>query len=1464
MRTFGPFEARGEIARTALSRVWRAGRGGEAEDRYAIKALDCGSLSYVADESVLEARIGQFLDVCGTQAKAGPGWAPVHATGRTSDGAYYVTDLYPLSAARLIDGRAVVGAGVLVNIVTGIVAAIRSMRDSQGRGHGNLRPSNVFLARASDIDAAPVLVADPCPAHELGADGGEVADARAIGELIHQIVLHKPFAALGGWPVPPGPAWSRLGKVGEGWRSLCSDLLNPDLQPGMIGLDEIAARAASLTPPPRRVWPYVAVAAAVVALMVGGWTAWERRPSKPLEWSQELWRTLCEEDDRWVGEVIEAVRAVSDDPRVRPRVGSPRPSPLGQMLLERDPELFERLERVLAEASEAGSETPAWMRDRWADRVPGIDISNLELEVGRIKTAEASPLALLSTRRLPRTVSKAWDVRPEDRADTSPPSKNARTKAMYAAWYGRFVYDELRGAIEARRAAHASELDEVAASGLEAPRTIASLREDLERAALWNGGQSPAEGVDAFTRAGIDIGRLATGWGSVVRAASEAVAVPEAAGDPVVAGSLVASGAEVRRVDASRERAEVLRVLESWANATVAIAALCRDHGASDIRWADLPVRPECSPAYGAIAAGELSAERFVAWVAAVGDEGYWNVADARPKPGAAERFGHAERALAGMEEACRESAADEIAALQVSIAEARARLDEVERLPWIRKNRVAIEGGVAEAEKSGLALQREAESLVEQCGRNLRQEIDAWLAEAPGAFPTEVEAIRDAWVERRAALAASLGADPTRPGRLWSALRRTRRELMGEPGLNGRPDYPGIAGRLAEWEGVGAGDRPASWDAEAEANAVRARRELAAARMIAALGDWDAAAVTFDAWEGSDAARSSMDGEAEALGAWSVAAASLAADYARVERLIAEFHGHDERPADGGPSIVEIVERWGGDALGSDVLAAVAEVSVRVEILRSVPSEDRASLERRIVSAEEPDWSRFAAWRAIGVRGFGEAWPASVDELDREIATRERVLEDLGRFADARRAASLRDEVGRAGPARWGVAVLHAGPEHLDAVMGRREAMGVSGVDGLDPRAAWNVRWYEFAGGLRENPEDEAALSAARGLLASVGGSDAAGPRRAILGEIGAIIDNPDKGPPITEVLDQSGPRGGPLRDGWAIDWTRSDQRPGVPVPAYVEYKTTERTPRRVLFWHVPGASAENGDPVYLSAEEVSFSLASYLVSKYPGGVRALERAWLSLASPESCDGVVLWTVIGGFFDRWSESGWIRLDTTVRESDVYPDAITVSPPGDLLPLQWIEPTGAETLASLLGCRLPTAAEWRSAKDRYERVTGANRRDLTFVRFRDHVRDLNQRGARLAFPDRGIFTGPGGFARGETAQPAASEDDGTLWFEPVTNRRRGQYLQHMVGNVAEFVTEGPAGSGDARYAVIGASALSPPEIDPLTAYPVRADGAFCDVGFRLAFVARGAKRPVWSKMLDVMEATPPYIFAEGR
>src|SRR5258706_15972465 len=84
------------------------------------------------------------------------------------------------------------------------------------RRNGNLKTSNVLIADP-DLDPTEVYLSDPCPDDQLPAENPDAADMNALGRLIFQLVTHRPFSEVGGWPIQTSPEWQRLGRRGKDW-----------------------------------------------------------------------------------------------------------------------------------------------------------------------------------------------------------------------------------------------------------------------------------------------------------------------------------------------------------------------------------------------------------------------------------------------------------------------------------------------------------------------------------------------------------------------------------------------------------------------------------------------------------------------------------------------------------------------------------------------------------------------------------------------------------------------------------------------------------------------------------------------------------------------------------------------------------------------------------------------------------------------------------------------------------------------------------------------------------------------------------------------------------------------------------------------------------------------------------------------------------------------------------------------
>jgi len=232
------------------------------------------------------------------------------------------------------------------------------------------------------------------------------------------------------------------------------------------------------------------------------------------------------------------------------------------------------------------------------------------------------------------------------------------------------------------------------------------------------------------------------------------------------------------------------------------------------------------------------------------------------------------------------------------------------------------------------------------------------------------------------------------------------------------------------------------------------------------------------------------------------------------------------------------------------------------------------------------------------------------------------------------------------------------------------------------------------------------------------------------------------------------------------------------------------------------------------------------------------------------------------------------------KDKDGKVDVDKVPNPAVGHPMNCVSPDMAVYVARLLGCRLPTAAEWKAAYQIDQAKPGWNCRDKSFL-FQWTFRSLIKGNPAWIpdWPDEHIFF-PDGIevAKGLDAKVSPDAvDDGYLWFAKVDSDK-DHVFHHLVGNVAEYVLEDPAKRQEAMavgaqlqasetflndtkgagLAVIGGSALSPPEVKVDEAYPcklMKARDGYSDVGFRLAFTV---PRPRFQDLLrKVMQEKGP-------
>ena len=599
-----------------------------------------------------------------------------------------------------------------------------------------------------------------------------------------------------------------------------------------------------------------------------------------------------------------------------------------------------------------------------------------------------------------------------------------------------------------------------------------------------------------------------------------------------------------------------------------------------------------------------------------------------------------------------------------------------------------------------------------------------------------------------------------------------------------------------------------------------------------------------------------------QAFKAWMAQASELIAAFDTIESRLDNCYLQDDAPDPQAGSVRTLLAGAQNSAAlrDKDVEDAVAPIVQRIAYLSEIAtSTDRARL-AELVQAEAPGRPEvpLAAWRRLG-RISGPPWPASLAELDVERELRRKLAGLAGGIGDGARGETLRRELAAEGHRRWLICYGSlSGSEDVETALSGRHEFAVDDA-ALAPSILYNISLYDLKG-IDPKAADAQAVSRIQQFLQKV---------NSLPGEVTSQPDVAALMPALDEIAKDESSRqkagdlanAGPAGPGLGGGWTAEVFEDGT----YVDYKWEEEG-HSLRFMRIdPQGGAERA--AYLCTTEMPVGLFIDVVAEVGKWDEArvlfkdiLDRFNVRFSVVDPRKGPRVWSV-----ER--DMSGLRLSNEWLSSPYYPAGRFPSPPGESHPMQFVPPAAALYAARLLGCRLPSAAEWRAAYDSFERDNPAdawNLRDATWTLQQEHIREVirpREPGVPpppAQWPDESIFWPPDTTVVrkvGDEAGPATTEHDGALWFFPVTSGRERTF-QHLVGNVAEWVFDAADGLEDmehippesagsftqnnsGRFRVIGGSALSPPELRPFDKpWPVDFESAgegYSDVGFRLCF-----------------------------
>jgi hypothetical protein len=1157
-----------------------------------------------------------------------------------------------------------------------------------------------------------------------------------------------------------------------------------------------------------------AVGGVVATLKGGGGNTPGPTPVADPGFSREAWHELLLEYRDWFG----ALEKDLDDATMREK-------------LSRDPHLKKMLSR-LAAAQRAGGEG-AFDPKKIAGLPAGTTLQSLLRE-------EAEPPEGAQTAEAVKRTNAALEEIRAVRAALSP-----------EAW------PTLKTLIEQR--------DAFAARGWGAAKTTLAVHIDnLE----FRRGARVAEALANLVETAEESGKAAARW-----AAIEAIAAKlNATGDAVLAG-FEAWAAEYGVSSAGAAGIEAIKELERRLAEAEALGARLAAFVEPGGEWGgiDQELFAADSKVHKDVRGGaEVTAATFEDWLVQV--RGYRSLdpaLDPRAKWTTVELGGgplgtgsvrgpealqHVVRHHRGLTE---ELGAEIDAATAAAMQELRAVLDQLHTLSWNRTNQAKV-----------TELERQATEAATRLAAHLGKQAEDRRLELAQGWEDVVRSVRG----REAVVAGA--ADSA----LNTAWRRWRDALLAEvtPQGGGVGDLAELRTRARALEEVvrsldealprealrPAAERP--W-AAALVNAAASERERLLAGLVERLGATAPAA--------GDAALASVLEGLRAEQAQAVERLSqLGAACARLEGLLDLGYGLAEAPAGGGETAAALAgaARQVLATFGEDVAAAVQPVLARVEALETMAQgADKAALARLVsqARADRPE-EALNAWRRLGELD----WPSSPAELEQELGLRQPLSSVVDLVGDAARKAALEAELEAGALARWerGVSRL-SDAAAIEAAVASMDAWGVQPGQVRDGRVRYNIALAGLRRALRDPAlSDERTAEEVRRFLEATAelpreviASGAAAELRTALEALMREVEGSET--PARPDVTKLGP-------GAVPGWTGEELDGGTAVVFRREGAGPEG-PLELRFVAVQVQDQQGGAPrtVYLGETELSLRDVIALVGA--------ERQWsemMRLLGTDVLRGPAIWRPDGGMIAR--NTYWTTPHAMITDerpafapglgdpSDKYQVTREQGPPSLEMPMQQIPGTAAIFLARLAGCRLPTSAEWLAA---YEQLgaeaeqTVWNLRDVTWRTQQEHVRRVreemtrqNIRGGISAFvwPDEGIFEPLGINVPSADRATSLETNDGRLFFAPVSSMP-GLRLQHLVGNVAEFVFDDPAAisalaRGDAEgvvrvaesgaLKVIGGSALSAPEVDVRTAQsvdPLDAEVPFADVGVRLAFDA---------------------------
>ncbi|MBS0187518.1 MAG: hypothetical protein JSS51_05585 [Planctomycetes bacterium] len=1483
MPTFGSYEARREVAGAGFCARWEASLSAQSSapgakpfgDRFLATAVGPSVVVPWLPRAGLDEEARRLVGAARDQAQlVGAGakrWSIIADFGLMDDGrgAFVVRPSLSWTVERLVLAQYVFTSVELRGIILGVVEGLIELDRNAARPWGNLNSSTVMLSvgpgDAKLGDGTGVVLTELESRERLSTDA-HIADLRALGRLIYEMVLHKrpPLKAANGWSATWSDGWEVVGD-GRWWFDLANRLMAAGTALGEAGNPPTLAQVKQAIlehrahkPLPKRQL-YLAGGIAAFVVLAGGAYLALRTPAREavvltadqLDEKARLsrWQGLIERWRLWFGDLYAAREQVAQLAATQPAGSTIRA--ISETL--HDPALQDP--RVISGVGTGASLLDLY--DRPGDAIQGDKIVAAAASLEKIEEVRRLLSEWPELLRL-RDVADQWDKR---------------------GWTAASL--PLRSAVEAVPEA--------------IPAVIA--REGASEASPTTRSGAIVPAVVGAQEAIASASSVESAWDSIAKGAE----LPQSAKDPVMKrlGSIASAEAD-RAVKSAEAGKPALAALRQTLESLAAIVAEDLGYLQGRVEGWDLKGFAS-SDALKSIASGPDNQELLTRWKQIAAMPEFARVDAADPREPALAKFKSAQEQLRSEGERLADMAKGgreltmQPAEFDSRLKEVQASADELADTAWSNRNRAAVETRSAQLIQSVDALQRD---LKDALTTGMLPLSEALATQDRGLFSSTV--LKSKWT---AALDAASVSSSKRDA--FASIRRERDQLLAlDRAIPESPAAPSVESERLNVE---------AWRRAAGA----ARERILAETLRSNPPDAKLAASKFGAW---------MTGAAEYLRLAGEASTLLAqGDELNGPRASSALNGVVDKmnALPDASEFAPVIPSVSGSIAEMRRFAGSNDAGTMAEAIRTASSADAPVALAAWARLAEIEWPTNAAQFAQAREFASRVLPELIEKGITQGA-RERVRDGVAERARSIWSAFMN---GRAASDRAGIdlAMANAGlfgvtptEERLLSRGARYNAMlwelsrdageyaaaqAKAGVGPGAPAAELAAQTRVAADLLLKFQQQSGAI-----------GVESSGAVAGVARQLGEIAKREAR--PAFDPL-KSGPAALRNAAGQPL-WSAEKHGEGVVYTLNLPPGRLAPGQGTVRVEFQPVKIDGPGGPIatYVSTHEVS-------VSTFVGAFesRRGNESWEQLqktlrywdhGKDDPRPGPATWSwdlrrAKVTLSDRSKESvawkdqsGWLRGHPTMEGKPYYaPEIGEVAPPSYDSPMDWVSPDAALLAARQMGVRLPTMREWLAAVDSAggaeKAANGQNRRDKTWTLQFKYIEKLDVIGKE--WPHAGIFW-PKNLkptwqqADGKSLYVNASDDsaltfnDGYLWFAPVSRDSEG--WSYLIGNVSEIVLEGAGDematvdtSADAvrpfvekaaeKWRIVGASALSAITLregkayDALEGYQYpslrEARMGYSDVGFRLAFSEGGTGRPreTPAELLAKVLSAAPYL-----